>query len=73
MASLTLKCYKSFQNENNRKVTHSFASRRLIWSFLNLGIGTGIGIGIGFEADTTNIIISSSVKPMDPKLSRVVT
>ena len=73
MISLTLKCYKSFQNENNRKVTHSFAPRRLIWPFLNLGIGTGIGIGTGFGTDITNIIISTSIKPMDPKISRVVT
>ena len=33
----------------------------------NLGIGIGIGI------DITNNIISSSIRPMDPKLSRVVT
>ena len=37
--------------------------------FVNLGIGTGIGIG----TDITNVIISSSIGPMDPKLSRVVT
>ena len=35
----------------------------------NLGIGIGIGIG----NDITNVIISSSIRPMDPKLSRVVT
>ena len=35
----------------------------------NLGIGIGIGIG----TDITNVIISSSIRPMDPKLSRVVT
>ena len=35
----------------------------------NLGIGTGIGIG----TDITNAIISSSIRPIDPKLSRVVT
>ena len=33
----------------------------------NLGIGIGIGI------DITNVIISSSIRPMDPKLYRVVT
>ena len=27
MGSLTLKCHNSFQNKNNRKVAHSFASR----------------------------------------------
>ena len=32
----------------------------------NLGIGIGIGIG----TDITNAIISSSIRPMDPKLSR---
>ena len=37
----------------------------------NLGIGIGIGIGIG--TDITNVIVSSSIRPMDPKLSRVVT
>ena len=35
----------------------------------NLGIGIGIGIG----TDITNAIISSSIRPMDPNLSRVVT
>ena len=44
---------------------------RQIWPFVNLGIGIGIGIGIG--TDITNVIISSSIRPMDPKLSRVVT
>ena len=29
--SLTLKRHNSFQNENNRKVTHSFAPRPLIF------------------------------------------
>ena len=37
----------------------------------NLGIGIGIGPGIG--TDITNTIISSSIWPMDPNLSRVVT
>ena len=36
----------------------------------NLGIGIGIGTGIG--TDTTNVIISSSIRPMDTKPSRVV-
>ena len=31
MDSLTLKRYNSFQNENNRKTTHSLASRPLIF------------------------------------------
>ena len=35
----------------------------------NLSIGIGIGIG----TDITNAIIYSSIRPMDPKLSRVVT
>ena len=39
--------------------------------FVNLGIGIGIGTGTG--TDITNVIISSSIRPMDPKLSRVVT
>ena len=37
----------------------------------NLGIGIAIGIGIG--TDTTNAIISTSIRPMDTKPSRVVT
>ena len=39
----------------------------------NLGIGIGIGNRIGIETDITNVIISSSIRLMDPKLSRVVT
>ena len=39
----------------------------------NLSIGIGIGNGIGIGTDITNAIISSSIRPMDPKLSRVVT
>ena len=39
----------------------------------NLGIGIGIGNGIGIGTDITNAIISGSIKPMDPKLSRMVT
>ena len=35
----------------------------------NLGIGIGIGIGI----DIRNDIIYSSIRPMDSKLSRVIT
>ena len=38
--------------------------------YWNLGIGSGIGIEIG--TDTTNAIISSSIRPMDTKPSRVV-
>ena len=34
---------------------------------LNLGIGIGIG------TDIINAFISSSIRPMDPKLSRAVT
>ena len=41
--------------------------------FVNLGIAIGIGNGIGIGTDITNAIISSSIKSMDPKLSRVVT
>ena len=41
------------------------------WPFANLGIGIGIGTGIGTHI--TNVIISSSIRPMDPNLSRVVT
>ena len=31
MDSLTLECHNSFQNENNRKDIHTFASRPLIF------------------------------------------
>ena len=31
MGSLALKRYDSFQNQNNRKATHGFAPRRLIF------------------------------------------
>ena len=31
MNSLTSKCHNSFQNKNNRKATHSFAPRPLIF------------------------------------------
>ena len=40
------------------------------WPFVNLGIGIETGIGIG--TDTINAIISSSIRPMDTKPSRVV-
>ena len=36
-----------------------------LWPFVNLGIGFGIGIGTGI----TNVFISSSIKPMGPKLA----
>ena len=39
----------------------------------NLGIGIGIGIGTGIGTNITSVIISSSIRAMDPKLSRVVT
>ena len=39
----------------------------------NLSIGIGIGNGTGIGTDITNAIIFSSIRPMDPKLSRVVT
>ena len=38
----------------------------------NFGIGTGMGNGTGIGTDITNVIISSSTRLMDPKLSRVV-
>ena len=39
----------------------------------NIGIGIGFGIRIGIGTDITNVIISSSIRPIDPKLNRVVT
>ena len=41
--------------------------------YWNLGIGIGSGNGIGIRTDITNAIISSSMRAMDPKLSRMVT
>ena len=35
--------------------------------------GVGIGNGIGIGTDITNAIISSSIRPMNPKLSRAAT
>ena len=41
--------------------------------FVNLGIGIGIWIGTKIGTDIANAIISSSIRPMDTKFSRVVT
>ena len=42
-------------------------SWQLCWPFVNDGIAIGIGI------DITNAVISSFIRSIDPKLSRVVT
>ena len=34
---------------------------------------TGIGNGVGIATDITNVIISKSIRPIDLKLSRLVT
>ena len=39
----------------------------------NLGIGIVIVIVIVIETDTIKAIISTLIRPMDPKLTRVVT
>ena len=39
----------------------------------NLGIGIRFGIRIGIGTDITNVIILSSIRPIDPKPNRVVT
>ena len=39
----------------------------------NLGIGIGIRIGTGIGTEFTNVFSLSSIRPMDSKLSRVVT
>ena len=46
---------------------------KIYFLFANLGIGTVIGIRIGIGTDITNAIISTSIMPMDHKLSRVLT
>ena len=56
---------KRIMNSKNRTKNHRTLNR----PFVNLGIGIGTGIG----TDITNAIISSSIRPMDPNLSRVVT
>ena len=47
MKSLTLKSHDSFQNQNNRKATHVFAPRILIFKLqqevLNLAISASVG------------------------------
>ena len=48
-----------------------------LWPFVNLGIGIsafelGLKLEIGIGIDIINDIISRSIRPMDPKLSRVV-
>ena len=43
------------------------ALEKWIWPFVNLGIG------IGIETDIINALIYISIRPMAPKLSRVVT
>ena len=64
---ITLNVFKRklFFHERHTKDLMAICKRRL-W---NVGIGIGIGIGI----DIKNAIISSSIKPMNTKLSRVVT
>ena len=54
-----------------KKNTRLIRKVLLFGPFVNLGIGIGIGTGIG--TDITNAIISSSIRPMDPILSRVAT
>ena len=70
---LSFVCYKAFLCCHNVfLVTHIILAicKPRHW---NLDIGIGIGNGIGIGTDITNAIISSSIRSMDPKLSRVVT
>ena len=48
-----------------------FLSKTAICKTWHWNLGIGIGIAIG--TDITNAIISSSIRSMDPKVSRVVT
>ena len=59
---------KSF-DDNKTKIKMAICKPRH-W---NLGIGTGIGNGIGIGTDIPSAIISSTIRSMDPKLSRMVT
>ena len=48
-----------------------------LWPFVNLGIGISafeleLKLELGIGIDIINDIISRSIRPMDPKLSRVV-
>ena len=54
------------KSNNNKNLFTTAICKLRHW---NLGIGIGIGIG----TDITNVIVSSSIRPMDPKLGRVVT
>ena len=47
--------------------------KRAIFKSRHWNPGIGIGNRIGIGNDITNVIISSSIRLMDPKLSRVVT
>ena len=59
------KCYRA------RAVTLINVFKKAICKPRHWNLGIGIGIGIG--TDTTNAIISSYIRPMDTKPSRVVT
>ena len=59
-------CLQFFRCHNSRRPLDG-----PVRPFVNLGIG--IGIGIEIETDIANVIISSSIRSMYPKLSRVVT
>ena len=50
-----------------------FPLQVVFWSFVNLDIGIGIGNRTWIGTDITNVIISSSIRLMDPKLSSAVT
>ena len=72
---LSFVCYKTFLCCHNVFLaTHIILAICKHWHWnLDIGIGIGNGIGIGIGIDITNAIISSSVRSMDPKPSRVVT
>ena len=55
-----------FYLKNRTSFTRDFRATCKPWHW-NLGIGIGIG------TDVTNVIISSFIRPTDPKLIRVVT
>ena len=65
-----------FKNGDLRNFT-IFTGKHLGWShFLNKVSGrpfVNLGIGIGIGIDITNDIISSSIRPMELKLSREIT
>ena len=69
--TLHLRCFRRFRRFVLQDTSLRICSKQVVPAICKpRHRNRGIGIGIG---TITNVIISSSIKPMDPKLSRVVT